>query len=76
MEDLKVVILQLLVPTHCPPCQLLWGLPISQVFVIGLNDEWLFSPDEVGTPVFQRLDDTQELPFVDVVVLFRGGEGV
>ncbi len=44
--------------------------------MIRFNDEGLFRPDEVGMPVFQRLDDSEKLPFINVVVLFRGGECV
>ncbi len=48
----EIIILQLLVPAHCPPHQLLRGLPICQVLVVSFDDEQLLHPDEVEAPVF------------------------
>ena len=51
MEDLEIVVLQLFMPSRCPARQLPWGLPVRQVLVVSLDDEWLIGPNEVRVPV-------------------------
>jgi hypothetical protein len=48
----EVVVLQFLMPSSCPSIELLGGFPVGEVLVIGLDDEWLFGPNEVRSPVF------------------------
>ena len=44
--------------------------------MVRFDDEQLLCLDEVGVPVLQCFDNPQELSFIDIVVLLRGGEGV
>jgi hypothetical protein len=43
--------------------------------MVRFDDEGLFGPYQVGSPVLDCLDDGQELLFVDIVVGFRWQEG-
>ena len=36
---------------------------------------WVFGSGEIVSPLLQSLDDSEELPIVDVVILFGRGEG-
>ena len=39
------------------------------------DDEWVFCPAQVVSPVCEGFHDGQEFSFVDIVISFCGGEG-
>jgi hypothetical protein len=74
VDDAEIVILEFLMPPRGPTSQLLWGLPVCEVFVVRFYHEGFLGPNEVGSPVIYHLDYSKKLKIVSVVVLFSRGE--
>ena len=48
--------------------------PILKVVVVREDDNWVGTPNEEVSPIFEASDDSQEFSVVDVVVSFGGVE--
>jgi hypothetical protein len=75
VDNAKVVILELLMPSCSPASQFLWQLPVREIFVVHFYHKGFLGPDEVESPVVYCFDYSEELEVVGIVVLFGGGEG-
>ena len=47
----------------------LWGVGVSEVFVVGKDLNWEWQPMEIMSAGFQGADDSKEFPVVDVIVM-------
>ena len=74
MDDAEVIVLELLVPSCHSPGELLWGLPVCEVLVVHFDHKGFSGPNEVGPPVIYRLNHSEELEVVGVIVLLSGRE--
>src|SRR5229473_5207486 len=55
--------------------EVLWGFPILEVCVVGDDNERMFGPTQVVSPVGEGLHHGKQLSLVDVVVSFCWSEG-
>ena len=56
--------------------QLLGGVEVGEVLVVGVDFELLHHPFQEVPPLFQCLDDCQHLLVMDLVVPFNLSEGL
>ena len=70
MDDLEIEVCKIEEPSHLMTVEVLGLMEVCQVLVVGkdLNGEW--GSVEVMSPGFQGADNGEELPVIDIIVLF------